>query len=231
MRRAFIVRPFWLKKEYDFNFDEVETQLISPALEQLQIHGRTTGEILSQGNIREDMFNRLLAADLVVADSSIPNANVFYELGIRHALQDRHTVLIRCRFPGVTSFFDIAPDRYMEYPREGFAENVDDLVRRITTTVAENRADSPVFLFLGDLRPQDRDRFVRAPSEFTEDVEVARKNGRDGDLDTYASELRTLDVPWALGGLLIVGEVQFTPRAWDAARDTWEAIRETSPRH
>jgi hypothetical protein len=32
MRRAFIVRPFGLKKEYDVNFDEVETQLISPAL-------------------------------------------------------------------------------------------------------------------------------------------------------------------------------------------------------
>ena len=35
-----------------------------------------------------DMFQLLLTADLVVADISIHNANVFYELGMRHALRE-----------------------------------------------------------------------------------------------------------------------------------------------
>jgi hypothetical protein len=44
-------------------------------------------EIRRQGNIRLDMFQRLLTADLVIADISIQNANVYYELGVRHALR------------------------------------------------------------------------------------------------------------------------------------------------
>src|ERR1700756_360900 len=91
--RAFIIRPFGVKKGIDF--DRVERELIDPALTQLKISGRTTGEILEAGNIRTDMFQQLLIADLVIADISSNNANAFYELGIRHALRDRHTFLLR----------------------------------------------------------------------------------------------------------------------------------------
>src|SRR5712691_13459792 len=85
--RAFIVRPFGVKSDVDF--DDVERLLIGPVLDRLGITGRTTGDIVSQGNIREDMFRLLLTADLVIADLSIHNANVFYELGMRHALRDK----------------------------------------------------------------------------------------------------------------------------------------------
>jgi hypothetical protein len=95
--RAFIVRPFGTKEGTDF--DRVERELISPALKRLEITGRTTGEIAEQGNIRTDMFQRLATADLVVADISIHNANVFYELGLRHALRERMTFLLRSRVP------------------------------------------------------------------------------------------------------------------------------------
>ena len=53
------------------------TPLIAPALARLGIDGGTTGEIVRAGNIREDMFQLLLTADLVIADLSIDNANVF----------------------------------------------------------------------------------------------------------------------------------------------------------
>src|SRR5262249_51398777 len=79
--RAFIIRPFGTQK--DINFDEVERVLIAPALDRLEIGGRTTIEIVEAGNIRIDMFQRLLTADLVVADLSIHNANLFYEPGRR----------------------------------------------------------------------------------------------------------------------------------------------------
>ena len=74
-KRAFIIRPFGIKKEIDF--DRIERELIAPALAQVGVDGRTTLDILGQGNIRVDMFQRLLTADLVVADLSIHNANVF----------------------------------------------------------------------------------------------------------------------------------------------------------
>jgi hypothetical protein len=39
--------------------------------------------------IVKDMLERLALADLVLADLSLPNGNVYYEVGLRHAAQRR----------------------------------------------------------------------------------------------------------------------------------------------
>jgi hypothetical protein len=78
--RAFVIRSFGAKAGVDF--DRVHTELIEPALRQVGIDGGTTGAIMEAGNVREDMFRELVLADVVVADVSVHNANVFYELGI-----------------------------------------------------------------------------------------------------------------------------------------------------
>ncbi len=236
-RRAFIIRPFGRKRiqtdvgtpEAEVDFDRVERELIGPALEALDIGGRTTGEIFSQGNIREDMFHRLMTADLVVADISIPNANVFYELGIRHALQDRHTVLIRFVVPDQKAVFDIAPERYMVYDVDNPSSNAAELIRRLRSTLHEDRADSPVFAFLPDLQPRRRVDFIKVPREFVEDVENARERGMDGELDAYADELIALDIPWGTRGLIEIAEAQYRRRTWETACRTWETIRESAP--
>ena len=106
---AFIVRPFGIKSGIDF--DRVEKELIRPALDELHFSGGTTGEFMQQGNIRTDMFEQLLIADLVVADVSIHNANAFYELGIRHAFRDKRTFLIKSEGDEVP--FDLKTDRYL----------------------------------------------------------------------------------------------------------------------
>ena len=93
--RTFIVRPFGIKQ--GINFDHVEEALIRPAMWELGLTGGPTMAIIRQGNIRADMFQRLLTADLVIADLSIHNVNVFYELGIRHALREKRTFLLRSR--------------------------------------------------------------------------------------------------------------------------------------
>jgi hypothetical protein len=112
--RAFVVRPFGVKNGIDF--EKVDRELISPALDRLEMTGRTTMEIARAGNIRADMFNLLLTADIVVADISIHNANVFYELGVRHALRDRSTFLLRASIDEVP--FDLKTDRYLTYPQD-----------------------------------------------------------------------------------------------------------------
>src|SRR5262252_10072544 len=111
--RAFIVRPFSTQEGIDFN--RVERELLAPALVACGIEGRTTGEITRQGNIREDMFRLLVVSDVVIADVSIYNANVFYELGIRHGLLDRHTLLIRADGSNDKYPFDLQTDRYFVY--------------------------------------------------------------------------------------------------------------------
>src|SRR5215831_12903041 len=147
----------------------VGLELIAPALDRLEIGGRTTIEIVEAGNIRIDMFQRLLTADLVVADLSIHHANVFYELGIRHALCDRHTFMLRCRqekFP-----FDLQTDRYFEYSKEAPGASLESFVEAIRRTIDSNKADSPVFLALPNLRAQDPVKFLTVPLDFGEEVE------------------------------------------------------------
>src|SRR6185503_9105153 len=146
--RAFIVRPFGTKNE--INFDQVEADLIDPALDHFEITGRTTMEIRRQGNIRLDMFQRLLTADLVIADISIQNANVYYELGVRHALRGKHTFMIRARGAGIKT------DRYLAYDGVDPSASVEDLYLGLRQTINSEGEDSPVFQMLPDLDEQDR---------------------------------------------------------------------------
>lgn len=218
--RAFIVRPFGVKSEIDF--DRVERELISPALDAVGAKGRTTGEILKQGNIRTDMFQRLLTADLVVADLSIHNANVFYELGIRHSLQEKRTFMLRCdgdKYP-----FDLQTDRYMVYDKNDPAASLPLLIRALKQTLASPDQDSPVFRSLPNMKPQDRSKFLAVPSDFVEEVELAAGGRHLGDLELLAAEVRGFD--WESEGLRVVGRAQFRLKAFEGARDTWEAIRD-----
>src|ERR1041385_3778467 len=226
--RAFIIRPFGTKN--DINFDAVEQNLIDPALNQLGITGRTTMEIRRQGNIRVDMFQRLLTADLVIADISIHNANVYYELGVRHALRGRHTFMIRARGTGLKTDevpFDIKTDRYLTYDGVNPASSVDDLVESLRQTINSEAADSPVFQMLPDLDEQDRARFLPIPRDFREEVERAMEKKELGDLELLAAEARGFE--WETEGLRLIGRAQFDLKAFEGARVTWEAIRKQDP--
>jgi hypothetical protein len=219
--RAFIVRPFGTKER--INFDEVEAKLIAPALDELKIEGRTTGEITRQGNIREDMFRLLVVSDVVIADVSIYNANVFYELGIRHGLLERHTLPIRAKGSKKKYPFDLQTDRYFEYDSAKPGENLAEFLQALRSTLASTDKDSPVFKLLPRLKPDDRYALMVVPPDFQEEVERARKARRAGDLRLLAEEARGFE--WGSGGLRFVGEAQFGIRALAGAKETFENLR------
>jgi hypothetical protein len=229
VRNAFIVRPFGPRKPQagtaEIDFDAVEAKLIRPAFLRLGIEGGTTAEILDSGNIRTDMFQRLLTADLVVADLSIHNANVFYELGVRHALRPRRTFLIRCKGDDVP--FDLKTERYLQYDRDGPEKSVDQLVAALSSTLASNDRDSPVFQLLPGLASQDPGRFIIVPREFDEEVERAEAESRSGDLRLLAEEASDFD--WAVEGLRLVARAQRRLDAFTAALAVWERVRDREP--
>jgi hypothetical protein len=219
---AFIVRPFGTKNGIDF--DRVEADLIRPALKALNIPGGTTGLLAYAGNIRTDMFEQLLLADIVVADISIHNANVFYELGVRHGLRDKRTVLIRARADEVP--FDLRTDRYLEYDRDNPAAARDQLIQALRATIDSERRDSPVFLLLPELQPPKREAFLIVPEEFGKEVDRARNERQPGDLALLAAEARGFS--WEVSALRTVGRAQFKLKAFAAARTTWERVLEFS---
>jgi hypothetical protein len=221
--RAFIIRPFGTKN--DINFDDVEQKLIAPALSRLQIPGCTTMKIRRQGNIRLDMFQHLLTSDLVIADISIHNANVYYELGVRHALRGKHTFMIRARGTDLKTDdvpFDIKTDRYLNYDGVNPQTNVDDLYEGLRQTINSDAKDSPVFQILPNLDEQDRAKFLPVPRDFREEVERATQMKELGDLELLAAEARGF--AWEIEGIRLVGRAQFDLKGWEGARATWEAV-------
>jgi tetratricopeptide (TPR) repeat protein len=223
--RAFIVRPFGTKEGIDF--DRVERELICPALDRLGISGRTSGEITEQGNIRTDMFQRLATADLVVADISIHNANVFYELGLRHALRERMTFLLRSRADEIP--FDLKTDRYLAYDSKEPAATLEALVRGLRATVDSGKADSPVFQLLPALASQDPEALLVVPKDFQDDVERACDEKRRGDLALLGEEVSGLGFEWERAGLRLVGRAQFGLKDMHAARRSWERVLRECP--
>jgi hypothetical protein len=231
--RAFIIRPFGTRKGIDF--DEVEKQLLDPALRNIGAEGRTTGEIMEAGNIRIDMFQELLVADLVVADITTNNPNAFYELGIRHALQEKRTFLIRAKkVPSSEPLtaealkeadvpFDLKTDRYFEYDSASPAKSLDQLTEALRTTAASERQDSPVFLLLPNLKPQEREHFIPVPLGFGEEVQRAEKAGDARMLTLLCLEARGF--AWESTGYRVVGRALLLIKQYGAARTAWESLR------
>jgi hypothetical protein len=215
---VFIVRPFGKKGGVDF--DLVETTLIAPAMEGAKVKGGTTGLIARSGNIRVDMFEQLVLADLVIADISVHNANVFYELGLRHALRDRPTILIRFKRPAAAATedeardkkdsktadepspddvpFDLKTDRYLEYDLKKPGDSVEDLTRAIKETLEATHIDSPVYLLLPELRPPSTGTLRAVAEEFREAVMKAAAKNDEAVLGLLAEEID--DVPWQQAG-------------------------------
>jgi hypothetical protein len=231
VQRAFVIRPFGIKKDSadgSVDFDLVHAKLIGPALEQAGLVGSTTGEMIDAGNIREDMFSLIIEADLIVCDITHHNANVFYELGIRHALRKKCTVLIKGTPAADSTPFDITTDRYVPYQINEPAAACAALTATIKATLASAReADSPVFKMLPDLPEVDPAAIQAVPTDFGEDVARARAAESTGWLRLLASEVAPLRFQWP--ALRIVAQAQWDLKDYDGARKTWERIRYNDP--
>lgn len=231
---VFVVRPFGTKmvlqagskEPIAFDFERVQAELIDPAIHELRMDGGTTGRIFTAGEIRADMFSLLLLADIVIADISIHNANVFYELGIRNALRDRTTVLIKS--PGYNDTpFDIIGYRYVSYDKEDPGKSLEALKRAIQDSRDAKKSDSPVFDMLPRLEVQDLEKFSMVPSDFSEELRLAKAAWDRGKVALMAAEALWLGMEVA--ALKQVGEVLYMMKAHEPARKIWERVWEEKP--
>ena len=231
MQRAFVIRPFGKKADASgtaIDFEQVHEDLIAPALKDAGLGGGTTGEIIDAGNVREDMFSLIIEADLVVCDITVHNANVFYELGIRHALRKRRTVLIKGGPVSDATPFDVLTDRYVPYNIGDAAAARITLASAIRATLISDReTDSPVFKMLPALHEIDPTTVKAIPTDFTEEVGRARAAKSAGWLRLLASELDGQRFQWP--ALRLVGKAQWDLTDYEGARDTWERIRANDP--
>jgi len=206
---AFVIMPFGKKKGADgsiYDFNAIYTQLIKPTLEGAGFESFRADEESSSGDILTDMFQELLLADLCLVDMSIDNANVFYELGIRHAFRKRGMVHIqagRAYMP-----FDIFNVRTIPYhitpegvPDSDFLEKDKAAIARVvraTWSSEPERIHSPVYNLLTNLAEPDR-RTLRTPlatgfwreyDEWRQRVTIAQRQKRIGDILLLTEEIK-----------------------------------------
>ena len=216
-----MIRGFDNKKGVDF--ERVHQELIAPALTEAGIDGGDTTKVIVQaGSIHKDMFRELIMADIVVADVSLHNANVFYELGIRHAVRPRSTVLIYTKIDEIP--FDLMTYRYMPYDAASPAAAKDQLVQVVRDTLASEDVDSPIYELLPEFVPGARTALLSLPRTLDEDIEQAREAKGAGELRLIADEVMGLRFEEAAlravaGASEQAGDDIGAQRAWERIRD------------
>ena len=118
---CFVLMPFGKKPTAAgalVDFDAVYGQLIAPAVTAAGLEPIRADEEVAGGIIQKPMFERLLLCPFAVADLTTANANVFYELGVRHAVRPWATVTLFAA-DGAQLPFDVADLRALPYRLSG----------------------------------------------------------------------------------------------------------------
>ena len=132
--------------------------LIKPVVEQKGLVCIRADEIRHSGSIDLPMYKELLKADVVIADISTANVNAFYELGIRHALRPRTTIVIsedKLTYP-----FDLNHIKITNYTHLGEGIEYEEVERfrkvlgeTLQAVLDKEDPDSPVYTYLDQLQP------------------------------------------------------------------------------
>ncbi|NOZ54786.1 MAG: DUF4071 domain-containing protein [Gammaproteobacteria bacterium] len=193
---CFVLMPFNKKPKAGggvINFDAVYENLIKPAIEDAGLEPLRADEEVTGGIIHKPMFERLILCEYAVADLSTANANVFYELGLRHAVRPASTVLLFAEGCGQLPF-DVAPLRAIPY---SLGSDGEPMTINTTRSILADRLhdardakiDSPVFQMVDgfpDIQRLKTDVFrdrVAYSSKIKRQLVEAREKGRDAIRD------------------------------------------------
>ncbi|MDH3287818.1 MAG: DUF4071 domain-containing protein [Betaproteobacteria bacterium] len=186
---CFVVTGFGNKTDYStgrvLNLDKTYEQLVHPACDKVNVNCFRAIDANLTGSIDSIMYRWIYEADIVIADLSTLNANVFYELGVRHAQRPHTTIIIAesvlmQRIPFDLSSFVIhqyehGGDEIGAKEQERFVNHLSEVLekiiaveqrRRKAAAHARRETDSPVFQFLIGMTPPayDAATYVEPPA-------------------------------------------------------------------
>lgn len=152
-RSRMVVTPAFLTIEYDIDpslvfvlmpFNEKWSDdsllIVKQAAKGLPLNIQRADDIFAPGDIVNDIWKMINHAGLIIADITVHNANVFYELGLAHTI-GKKVVLIR-QFEGEKAPFDLAFWRHFEYglmPKD--AENFKKTLKKIFENYLKDYSD------------------------------------------------------------------------------------------
>ena len=220
---CFVIMPFGKKPDpaggADIDFDCVYKDALEPAIDAAGMEPIRADEERTGGIIHKPMFERLLLCDYALADLTTANANVFYELGVRHTARPRTTLTIFAKHQPIP--FDVNFLRSLPYDlgknnafgdeeaarlRDQLTEKLSDL-RDLAVTQAP--VDSPLFELLSNWQPGDIARLktdvfrerAQANEQYKRSLAAIREKNKQDDksaeahaeLKAFRDELDALD--------------------------------------
>ena len=125
-------------------------KIIKPAVESPELGFKCKRSIADRGNILKDIITDLYSSDVVIADLTDRNPNVFYELGVRHGL--KHGTIILTQNRKFASIFDLSNYASHVYSwqtpsgKKKMIETIKELLRNYLAN--PDKSDNPVSDFL-----------------------------------------------------------------------------------
>jgi hypothetical protein len=161
MPLCFVIMGFGEKTDFatgrKLDLDKTYLNIIKPAATAAGYDCIRADEVLHSGVIDVPMYKMLFTADLVIADLSTSNPNALFELGVRHALKPKSTIVIaESQFRSPFDVNHIVIRRYVHLGVDiGFTEalKVQHELRDLALAVKQTAAtDSPVYIMLPGLK-------------------------------------------------------------------------------
>jgi tetratricopeptide (TPR) repeat protein len=174
---CFVIMGFGIKTDYrngrEIDLDKTYNTIIKPAFVELGFICFRADEIKHSGVIDIPMYEHIIKSDFVLADISTLNANVLYELGVRHAVKKQATLIIaesELQFP-----FDLSHIVIDQYQHLGKAIDYDEVLRfrevikdKVKALQLAPATDSPLYSLFPDLNtPSFTQKEIR---ELKEDI-------------------------------------------------------------
>lgn len=140
--RCYVSMPFGTKKtsnNREIHFDGVYRGLICPAAAQCGLDVVRLDEHLSNAPILDTAIQLITDSQVMVCDLTTNNANVIYELGIRHAFVPSGTVLILQEGENIPFYLSHFFVCYYTYPCD--SDTLHDDVNRLSHSIAKIASD------------------------------------------------------------------------------------------
>lgn len=129
---AFVVMPF--RESWS---DTVYNKLILPAVRSAKFECVRGDKVVRIGDLTKNVWGAIMKAGIIIAEVSVPNANVFYELGLAHAL-GKDAILLKQQTAKLPADFGGA--HYHEYDPESLGDARKWLKTELTDWAKINRS-------------------------------------------------------------------------------------------
>ncbi|HAS6194976.1 TPA: hypothetical protein I7169_22275 [Vibrio vulnificus] len=133
-KSCFVIMPFAEPFETYFK------RIIKPAIDESDLYTARGDSLFRSTHIMDDIWNSIKDASLVVAELTGKNPNVYYELGLAHALK-KPAILIASNIDDVP--FDLRPLRVLVYDKNDpdwgmqLKENISNAIKETLSSPTE----------------------------------------------------------------------------------------------